>query len=107
MDTSNEGVTVVDCDWKHITILMQSFTPSELSEVLQVGTGKKSQGDSSVLSWYKEVQIHGLIQLKTDVEKIVLDRSYFKKSKRKKSIKFLFGKIQKEYNIPCELVDMT
>jgi hypothetical protein len=107
MDTSNEDVTVVDCHWKHVAILMQSFTNDELCEVLQVGTGKKSQGDSSVLSWYKEVQIHGLIQLKTDVEKIVLDRSYFKKSKRKKSINFLFTKIKEEYNIPCELVDMT
>lgn len=104
-DTSYEGVTVVDCDWKHITVLMQSFTDNELYEVLHVATRKKSQGDSSVLNLYKEVQIHGLIQLETDVEKIVVDKAYFKK--KKKTIKFLFGKIKEQYKLPCEVVDMT
>ena len=37
MDTSYKDVTVVDCDWKHITVLMQSFTDNELYEVRNTG----------------------------------------------------------------------
>ena len=79
MDTSDEDVTVVDCDWKHILLLMLNFTDDELSEVsrsvniilreqyvvlhsfallfqvLHVATNRKPHGDSNVMGWYKEV----------------------------------------------------
>ena len=72
-------MTIVDCDWKHILLLIQSFTDDELSEVsgsvnivlreqyvvlhslahlfqvLHVAMNRKPHGDSNVTGWYKEV----------------------------------------------------
>jgi hypothetical protein len=69
-DTSNKGNVCVDCDWKHVMLLMLNMDTIDLDQVVEVAWGRKEHGSSFFNFYYKklcldpyigynEVQIHG------------------------------------------------
>jgi hypothetical protein len=106
-DTSSKGSVCVDCDWKHMMLLMLNMDTIDLNEVLEVASGRNKCGSSyynycrkTILpepyTRYNEVQIHGPLRLAFDVEKIVLDKSY------KEEMSPFLEEIKATYGVPYE-----
>lgn len=106
-DTSSKGSVCIDCDWKHMMLLMLNMDTIDLNEVLEVASGRKKCG-SSYFNYcrktmlpepyprYNEVQIHGPLRLAYDVEKIVLDESY------NEEMSPLLEEIKATYGVPYQ-----
>lgn len=56
-DTSNADVKLASCEYYAHVLL--AYADPELKAVLQVATGREKFSNSSVISNYKEIQIHG------------------------------------------------
>jgi hypothetical protein len=106
-DTSNKGNVCVDCDWKHVMLLMLNMDTIDLDQVVEVAWGRKEHGSSFFNFYFKklclhpfvgynEVQIYGPLRLSCDIEKIVLDESY------KEEMTGLLEEIKQQYGIPYE-----
>lgn len=62
------------CDYyAHV---LQGFTDSELEACISVGTGVQNYADSTIISTYKECQIHGEVNLAKDVAAFVINSDF-------------------------------
>jgi hypothetical protein len=106
-DTSSKGSVCVDCDWKHMMLLVRNMDIIDLDQVVEVAWGRKEHGSSFFNFYFKklclhpfvgynEVQIYGPLRLSCDIEKIVLDESY------KEEMTGLLEEIKQQYGIPYE-----
>ncbi|KAI6656396.1 Prolyl 4-hydroxylase subunit alpha-1-like [Oopsacas minuta] len=69
-DSSNSTVKIASCEhYKHV---LNEYTDAELSAILKVATKKKPWANSDIIQQYKEVQIHGPIELSEHIECVVL-----------------------------------
>lgn len=67
---------VIPSSVEHYAHTLAEFSDVELREVVAVATRRKEFGDSRAISTYKELQIHGPLELTKHVEALVLNERY-------------------------------
>ena len=88
-DTS-AAVKIASCEYYfHV---LQHYSDAELKEVIDVSLGLKPYAESKVISIYKEVQYHGNILLKRDVEALVIAKRHTPKDPIAKNIELFSQK---------------
>ena len=61
---------------EHYAHTLAEYNDNELKEVVAVATRRKEFGDSRAISTYKELQIHGPLELTKHVEALVVHERY-------------------------------
>eukprot|EP01114_Cavostelium_apophysatum_P017778 TRINITY_DN5357_c0_g1_i3.p1 TRINITY_DN5357_c0_g1~~TRINITY_DN5357_c0_g1_i3.p1 ORF type:complete len:465 (-),score=89.24 TRINITY_DN5357_c0_g1_i3:34-1254(-) len=79
-DSSAIDTRVASCE--HYAHVLATYNEEELKAVIKVATGKASYMSSSVITVYKEVQIHGPIELSRHVESLHVARRHKKEFDR-------------------------
>jgi len=73
-DTSCSEVRIASCEYYcHV---LESYSGEELKAVVDVAIGKTEHSSSSIISIYKEIQIHGEVRLNGHIDTLVLNVSY-------------------------------
>ena len=73
-DSSNSNVKIASCEYyEHV---LNEYTKEELSAILSVASKKKPYLNSDVIRQYKEVQIHGPVELSEHVECVVVNKRH-------------------------------
>lgn len=61
---------------EYYTHVLASYNEGELRAVIEVANGIKPWADSNIIQTYKEVQIHGPVQLNKDVDALVMNKRH-------------------------------
>ena len=89
-DSSNSTVKIASCEhYKHV---LNEYTNSELTAILKVATKKSPYLSSDIIQQYKEVQIHGPIELAEHLECIVVNPRHKSDPKTKELLENFIAK---------------
>lgn len=75
-DTSSQTAKIASCE--HYAHVLDQYNDLEFESTMKVALGKSLYEDSKIISVYKEIQIHGKVNLKDHVEAIVMNPRYKK-----------------------------
>jgi len=83
-DTSAADVKLAACEYYcHV---MKEWNDKEIEMVIKVATGKLKAADSSIISFYKEVQIHGPLKFDEHVAQLVANKRHENDKNMKENI---------------------
>uniref|UniRef100_A0A1X7UQE6 Uncharacterized protein n=1 Tax=Amphimedon queenslandica TaxID=400682 RepID=A0A1X7UQE6_AMPQE len=99
MDTSSSSVKLSCCE--HYGNVLNEYSDNELKAILDVATHRKLYLQSTMITHYKEVQVHGPVSLSENIDCIVVNARY----RGNKTIESLLDKFIEKNN--CNLIWMS
>ena len=76
--------------------VLHHYSDAELKAVMDVATGKASWRPSEVIGVYKEIQVHGEVNLSQHVDCLVVNQCH----KENEEIETLLAKFHERHNVP-------
>ncbi|KAJ4452535.1 putative Calcium-dependent protein kinase 15 [Paratrimastix pyriformis] len=79
-DTSSPTVKLASCE--HYAHILATYSPAELKAVIEVSNKIRLSADSSIISEYKEIQIHGPVEFSRDIEAVFIRATHRTRMRR-------------------------